>query len=81
MALQIFQFRRRKVVTVLTGLLVIPVILSLGGCGEGELFQKNNNDIQSRANYFPDPHPIETTHQNYGNGMSAMPFGTGNTGY
>lgn len=73
---------QKKAILAFTGLSAILLVLCLGGCGEGELFQKHNDDIQSRANYFPDPHPIETTHQNNGAaGMGAMPFGSGGNGF
>ena len=68
--------------TLLALLVLAPLTLSLGGCGEGELFQKNN-DIQSRSLYWPDSHAIEATHQsNYGSGFMPMNPGTpGQSGY
>lgn len=56
------------------------MLVTLGGCGEGELF-KRNNDLQTRAMYWPDPHVIGESHQNtYGSGGLSS-FGPGQNGF
>lgn len=63
-------------ITVRSGLaLAILCTMPLfAGCQE-ELFTGRDQDVQSKSQYFPDPHPIEQSHSETGTGGGAMPFG------
>ncbi len=72
--------RRISILLLLAALAAAPMLVTLGGCGEGELF-KRNNDLQTRAMYWPDPHVIGESHQNtYGSGGLSS-FGPGQNGF
>jgi hypothetical protein len=55
-------------------LAVLCAMPFLGGCQE-QLFTGHDQNIQSKSQYFPDPHPIEQSHSDSGTGGGAMPYG------
>jgi hypothetical protein len=61
-------------------LAVLCAVPLLGGCQE-QLFTGHDQNIGSKSQYFPDPHPIEQAHPNAGTGGGAMPFGGGQNGF
>ncbi len=51
------------------------LLLAPAGC-QRELFKDNSADMQQRAIYWPDAHPIQRTDSNGGSTMVPMPFGS-----
>ncbi len=67
-------FSRRLNLRCVLALMVIASMPLLGGCQE-QLFSGRDQDMQSKSQYFPDPHPIEQSHSDVGTGVGGMPFG------
>ena len=59
---------------------LVALMLPLGGCQE-ELFTNRDQYIQSKSQYFPDPHPIDQPHSDGATGGGAMPYGSGPNGF
>ncbi len=75
--------QRMSIKLIFRTIIALAVLCSmplLAGCQE-ELFTKHNQDMQSKSQYFPDPHPIEQPHSDSGTGGGAMPYGGGQNGF
>ncbi|MGC8624712.1 MAG: hypothetical protein ACP5I8_01025 [Phycisphaerae bacterium] len=64
----------RKIIFRSAAVLILGAMPLLGGCQE-ELFTGRDQNIQSKSQYFPDPHPIEQSQSEDGVGGGAMPYG------
>ncbi len=74
------QIQRMVLRSAVALLVALAFMLPLGGCQE-ELFTGHDQNIQSKSQYFPDPHPIEQPHSDGATGGGAMPYGSGPNGF